>query len=167
MTDLDADGNTDILLTQNYWSPQPETGRMDGGMGLLMLGDGKGGLRSVWPRESGFHAWQDCKAMVEADFDGDASPDYLLTVNDGPVQGYKAAASGKWRVVRLKPDATHPVAAGARLTAEMPDGRKLTAEVAAGSGYLSGGSGIVFFPKDVRNITIRWPDGKSEPLAAK
>ena len=167
MSDLDADGNTDILLTQNYWSPQPETGRMNGGMGLLMLGDGKGGLRSVWPKESGFYAWQDCKAMVESDFDGDGGPDFLLTINDGPVEGYKMAATGKWQAVRLKADTTHPVVAGARLAAEMPDGRKLTAEVAAGSGYLSGGSGVVFFPKEAKNLTVRWPDGKSEPLAAK
>jgi len=167
MTDINADGNTDILMTQNFWNPQPETGRMDGGMGLLMLGDGKGGFESIWPKESGFHVWQDAKSMIEGDFDDDGAPDYLLTVNDGAVQAYRVTGSAQWREVRLKTNAEHPVATGARVTAEMPDGRKLAAEVTAGTGYLSGSNGVIFFPKQARNISVRWPGGKLESLAAK
>ena len=30
-----------------------------------------------------------------------------------------------------------------------------------------GTSGVIFLPKSAKNLTVRWPDGKSEPLAAK
>ncbi len=44
VADFDGDGNDDIFLAQNFFSAQPETMRSDAGRGLLLLGDGKGGL---------------------------------------------------------------------------------------------------------------------------
>ena len=41
--DVDADGHLDVFLAQNDWSPQRETGHHDGGTGVLLHGDGKGG----------------------------------------------------------------------------------------------------------------------------
>ncbi len=38
LSDFNADGNCDILLAQNFFGPQRETGRMDGGLGMLLLG---------------------------------------------------------------------------------------------------------------------------------
>jgi hypothetical protein len=38
--DANGDGNLDIIMAQNSYSPHRETGRMDGGIGLLLLGDG-------------------------------------------------------------------------------------------------------------------------------
>ena len=49
LTDVNADGNADIYIAQNFFSPQLETGRMDGGVSLLLLGKGDGTFQEVWP----------------------------------------------------------------------------------------------------------------------
>ena len=48
-TDADADGNTDIYLVQNFYGPQPETGRIDGGVSILLRGDGQGTFHPIRP----------------------------------------------------------------------------------------------------------------------
>jgi len=52
--DLDRDGRTDLLLAGNFDGFKPEIGRMHGGYGLLLRGDGKGSFTPVRPAESGF-----------------------------------------------------------------------------------------------------------------
>ena len=51
--DVNGDGHLDLYLVQNFYGPQRETGRMDGGVSLLLLGDGRGAWQPVWPSESG------------------------------------------------------------------------------------------------------------------
>jgi hypothetical protein len=41
-TDVDGDGNTDLLLVGNDYGMEPGSGRHDAFMGLCMKGDGKG-----------------------------------------------------------------------------------------------------------------------------
>ena len=41
-TDLDGDGHTDVYCVQNFFWREPETGHWDGGLSLLMRGDGAG-----------------------------------------------------------------------------------------------------------------------------
>lgn len=40
LQDFNADGNLDVCVAQKFMQPQPETGQMDGGLGILLLGDG-------------------------------------------------------------------------------------------------------------------------------
>ena len=54
MLDADADGRLDVYIVQNFYGPQPETGHMDGGLSLLMLGRGDGQFSSVWPTSQRF-----------------------------------------------------------------------------------------------------------------
>jgi hypothetical protein len=52
---------------------------------------------------------------------------------------------------------------GARVTVVLADGRRQTAEVYAGAGYLSQSSGTLFFGtgNDIaREIHVRWPNGQ-------
>ena len=44
LTEVNGDGNPDLIIAQNSYSPQRETGRMDGGMSLLLTGNGDGSL---------------------------------------------------------------------------------------------------------------------------
>ena len=48
--DVDRDGRQDIVMAQNFFGPQRETGRMSGGLSLLLKGDGKGDFTPIWPR---------------------------------------------------------------------------------------------------------------------
>ena len=45
VADFDGDGRDDLAANQNFFPMQPETGRLNGGTGVLLLGDGKGGFR--------------------------------------------------------------------------------------------------------------------------
>ena len=53
-TDLNNDGNCDVLLTGNLSATQPDFGSYDAGVGLVLLGDGKGNFKSMRPDQSGF-----------------------------------------------------------------------------------------------------------------
>jgi hypothetical protein len=70
LEDMDGDGHLDLLLAQNFYSPQPETGRMDGGLGLMLRGRGDGSFAPLWPDESGLVVVGDAKALVVVDFTG-------------------------------------------------------------------------------------------------
>jgi len=51
--DLDGDGRADLFVAGNHFGPEPSTGRFDGGLGLLLSGDGRGGFQPVLPGRSG------------------------------------------------------------------------------------------------------------------
>ncbi|MFM8911915.1 MAG: FG-GAP-like repeat-containing protein, partial [Flammeovirgaceae bacterium] len=52
--DVDNDGNLDLLLGGNQYAVQPDFGQYDGSLGLILLGDGKGGWQAIDTQESGF-----------------------------------------------------------------------------------------------------------------
>lgn len=51
--DLDGDGRADLFVAGNHFGPEPSTGRFDGGLGLLLQGDARGGFTPVLPGRSG------------------------------------------------------------------------------------------------------------------
>lgn len=171
LSDFDGDGNCDIVLAQNFFSPQLETGRMDGGLGLLLLGDGAANFKPVWPDRSGIVIPGDGKSLTVADLDGDSWPDFVVGINAGaPVAMLnQKSGSGKMLRVLLVAGVGNLNAVGARVTLTRADGEKQSAEVAAGSGYLSQSASGLFFGlgesggKGAR-IDVRWPDGSSSTM---
>jgi len=165
--DFDGDGCADVCLVQNSYAPIPEVSRFDGGFGLVLRGDGQGNLTPVSPTESAFIVTGDAKALVVTDFDQDGWPDLFVTRNNGRtlalrnqgIEGHHSFA------VALRGPVGNPTAVGARVTVTMTDGKIQSAEVHAGSGYLSQSTASLFFgfidhnlPK---SITVRWPDGRA------
>lgn len=53
-TDIDKDGNSDLLLAGNEYQMSVMTGRYDASYGLFLKGDGKGNFKTVRPATSGF-----------------------------------------------------------------------------------------------------------------
>ena len=90
MQDFTADGKPDLYLIGNSNSPQRETGNMDGGVSLLLRGDGRGQFDPVWPEESGLVVAGDAKGLAITDLNGDKKPDIVVTLNNGPVQAFLA-----------------------------------------------------------------------------
>ena len=88
LTDFDGDGYLDLYMLQNFYSPQLETGRMDGGVSQLMKGDGTGWFSLVSPAESGLVIAGDATALIVRDLNGDGAPDIVAAQNDGPVQTF-------------------------------------------------------------------------------
>ena len=165
LTDVDGDGHTDCYMVQNFFHPQIETGRMNSGLSQLLRGDGKGGLAVVSPRASGLVLPGDARALVTLDIQGDGRPDFFVAQNDGPVLAMlNNEPSGNRRlVVRLAGPAGNPSAIGARIRMKCGAAAPQTAEVSAGSGYLSQQSASSSFGLGRETaspeIEVRWPDG--------
>ena len=163
LADVDADGHLDALLAQNFFNAQPETGLLDGGLGLVLAGDGKGAFVAKWPEESGLVVPHASTAATFADFGGDGRPDVLVATNNSYIQAFEnQTARGKPMAVKLKGKVGNPTAVGARVTLIREDGQ-VTQEVAAGSGYASQSSATLFFGlgrSKAKALVVRWPDGE-------
>jgi hypothetical protein len=171
VTDADADGVQDVVLVHNFFSPEPETGRIDGGLGLWMRGVGGLRFEPVPGRQSGLLVEGDAKALALLD-GGEGAHALLITKNDanalllpslrGPGAG--AAAAGERQLsVRLRGPAGNPTGVGARI--ELLQNGKVLArgEVQAGGSYLAQSSPSVMFAKVPAGAVVRvhWPDGSS------
>jgi hypothetical protein len=163
--DFEGDGHADIYAIQNSYAPVPSVGRFDGGLSQLLLGDGRGRFVPVAPAVSGLVVPGDAKALAVLDLDQDGWPDFLVTRNNDTVLAFRNGGVPDHRSVRvsLRGPPGNPTAVGARITVELADGSKQTAEVYAGSGYYSQSSPACFFgyapANPPRKIHVRWPSG--------
>ncbi|OWW27405.1 hypothetical protein B4Q04_07060 [Zobellia sp. OII3] len=62
--DFNSDGHADALLSGNLYQSEVETPRNDGSYGNLLLGNGKGGFKSLFPYESGLFVKGDVKTAA-------------------------------------------------------------------------------------------------------
>lgn len=174
LSDFNGDGFTDAVLAQNFLTPQQETVPYDGGLGLYLRGgaatpENPHSLEAVWPADSGVVVPGDAKSLAVTDFGSDGLPDLLIGVNNSaPVvllnQGNRGG-KGAPLVVSLKGKKGNRSGIGARVTVEVPGLPLQTAEVAAGSGYLTQATPELFFgwgaadPGVTAKVKVRWPDG--------
>ncbi|MCP4195397.1 MAG: VCBS repeat-containing protein, partial [Planctomycetaceae bacterium] len=91
-TELDGDGIADIFLAQNFFGPQVETGRMDGGVGLLLRGQvpsaQNSGFTPIWPDRSGIVVSGDATSALCTDANQDGRPDLLVAENNGRIRSF-------------------------------------------------------------------------------
>ena len=62
--DFNGDAHPDLLLAGNLYDAEVETTRNDAGIGLMLLGDGKGNFKSLTYEESGVFLPYDVKSMI-------------------------------------------------------------------------------------------------------
>lgn len=165
LTDVNGDGHCDCLMVQNFSSPQIETGRMNSGLGQLLLGDGKGGFKAVEARESGIVLHGDGRALAVADFEGNGSPGFIAAMNNASAVRLKRTASDPhFFKVRLEGPKGNPTAIGACVKVTCGSAPPMIAEVSAGGGYLSQQSSTLLFGMGKEHtevaIEVRWPGGK-------
>lgn len=167
LLDVDTDGMLDVVLAQNDFSPQRETGRMDGGVSMLLRGDGKGTFLPIWPDESGISIPHDARSIALFDADSDGTTDLLFGVNDQEVfvwENQISAGDSNRRVsVRLAGKPGNPTGIGSRVTVVMEDGREIVQEKYGGQGYLSQSDRPLFVSHNngrPESIKVRWPDGR-------
>lgn len=166
--DFDADGNVDLVLAQNFYWPQPETGRMAGGLGQYLRGNGDGSFEPIRPKQSGIAVPDDARSLVAADIDADGRLDLAFGLNDGPVTFFSRndnkTSSERYLRVKLTGKNGNPTAIGALLTLTFSDGSTLIREIHAGQGYLSQSTPDAWFglgDKNPQTIEVRWPDGQT------
>ena len=165
LTEVDGDGEIDLYIAQNFFSPQRETGRMDGGLSLLLRGRGNGQFEPVWPAQSGLVVPGDAKSLVTLDLNMDGHLDFLVGINNGVPMAFvnRASDQNQILIVRLKGQPGNTTAVGARVRIDLVGGQSQTAEIHAGGGYLSQSSPDLAFglgTNRVKRIGVTWPDGK-------
>ena len=166
IVDVDRDGRQDVVLLHNSFSPEPETGRFDGGQGVVLLG--REGLRWEVLRadRSGLLVPDDGKALVVADLTGDGAVGFIATSSHGPVRTFRTAAGGL--VVRLRGTAGNPSALGAVVELRVGDRVVQRRELVGGGSYLGAAGPVVWFAEVPSGATlqVRWPDGTTGAAAA-
>jgi len=128
---VNDDAIPDLFLAQNFYTPQRETGRMNGGVGCVMLGNGDGTFESITPATSGIVIPEDAKSTIAADLDNDGRIDLVVATNDGPLRTFTGPEI-------IKPTAEWKV--GDQVEATIDEERSGKFERYLGSGYLSSGS---------------------------
>ena len=122
-TEVDGDGRPDLYLVQNFFSPQRETGRMDGGVSLLLL-NRETGFSPVWPNLSGLVVPGDATSLSVTDLNQDGLPDFHIGINAGLPVGFEAAGrAGSDRLcLQLQAGQGNPDAIGAQVSVIRNDG---------------------------------------------
>ena len=84
--DCDGDGRPDLYCVGNFFGPEPTTGRFDGGVSLLLRGDGRGDFAPVLPGTSGLLVPGDARAVARlAPLTPGGRPRLLVAQSQGPL----------------------------------------------------------------------------------
>ncbi len=148
-TDVDEDGNLDILMVGNDYGMEPYSGRQDAFKGLCLKGDGKGNFKTMPLAETGFFVNGDAKGL--ALLHTARNEDILLaTQNQDSIKVYaknNAAANKNQKWIAIKPN---------DFSADIlfKNNKKRRVEFYYGSTYLSQSSRKMLVEKDAVKITI-------------
>ncbi|MEN2282727.1 VCBS repeat-containing protein [Algoriphagus sp. SE2] len=85
--DINGDGNLDLILGGNQTYARIRIGKIDAGLGLVMLGDGKGNFQTISPNESGLAIKGDIKSIIPVKTLG--TTQILFGINQQPLQSFQ------------------------------------------------------------------------------
>ena len=163
--DVNADGNLDLLAVQNFKGPQRESGYVDGGVGLVLLGDGAGNFEYTTPGQTGFLFPGDAKSFVVTDIDENGSLEFIAGINDQGLQVVETTShcpAPAFVEICMPTKKRFPI--GTLIELEFEEKRQLW-EVTAGGGYLSQAAGCVRIPKSeamrLSKVIVRSADDPS------
>lgn len=166
--DFDGDGNSDLLVATNDYSPIAQFGRFDGGLGCLLRGDGLGGFVVVPPTGSGWVVPGNAKSLALADLDGDFGADVVVARNNERALAFiNTADDTLYRYqIRLKGRDGNPDGVGARVEVLENGLLRSLFEVKAGFGFASQSSPSLFLAVKKDNtpniqLQVRWASGKT------
>lgn len=167
VADFDGDGAEDVFLSQNFSETAIGLPRYDAGRGLLLRGDGKGGLTPMTGRRSGIIVYGDQRGAAYADFNGDGRLDLAVSQNASSTRLFVNQGAKPGLRVRVRGTASNPDAIGAQVRLVFGDRMGPVREIQAGSGYWSeNGSVQVFgYASPPSAVWVRWPGGGESRVA--
>jgi hypothetical protein len=158
--DADGDGHEDVFVAQNFFGVVGQESRSDGGRGLWLKGDGKGGFEAVDGSVSGVKVYGEGRGSALGDYDRDGRLDLVVGQAGGETKAYRNEG-GK---VGLRVVLEGRIGAyGAKVRVEYEGGRKGPArETHGGSGYWSQDGGVVVMGLEgtPKAVEVAWPGGK-------
>lgn len=162
VADFDGDGREDIFLAQNFSPTAVGLPRYDAGRGLLLKGDGRGGLEPVSAAESGLRVYGDMRGAAYADIDADGRVDIAVSQNAAETRLFRNRGAAPGYRVRVVGPASNPLAIGAQVRLVYGERAGPVREIQAGSGYWSQNGAIQVFGLlgTATAVRVRWPGGQ-------
>lgn len=143
VADLDGDGNPDALLTGNRTDTETLGGYLNGSIGTVLMGDGRGGFRNIEVDKSGFNTPGDARGIAQ--LLSDNGMDFLVGNNDNKLQRFTLETSLNTMI--LDPNDIYALI-------KMRNGKVFKREFYFGSGYLSQSSRMFQYPKDAISVSV-------------
>ena len=167
VADFDGDGLEDVFLGQNFSPTAVGLPRYDGGRGLLLRGDGRGGLRPVPGQQSGVRVYGDQRGAAYADFDSDGRLDVVVSQNGAATRLFRNRGARPGLRVRLRGAPGNSDAVGAQVRVVYESGMGPAREIHAGSGYWSQNGAVQVFglAGTPTAVWVRWPGGTESRVA--
>jgi hypothetical protein len=145
VADFDGDGKEDVFLAQNFSPTEIGAPRYDGGRSLLMLGDGKGGLKPQTGTQSGLIVYGDQRGAAYADYEGDGRLDLAVSQNGAQTRLFHNVGAKPGLRVRVQGPPSNPDGIGTQIRIVYGDKMGPVREVQAGSGYWSENGAVQVF----------------------
>ncbi len=171
LIDVNADGVLDLYTVQNFYGPQRETGYFDGGLSLLMMGDGNGGFDPVNTNASGLLVPGDATSLTCVDLDHNGSPDFIVGKNNASPQCFLSQTDGKkFKTMNVqKWFSANGDVFGTSLLASYSDGTQQRFEIQSSQGYLSQSTSKLFIGRGqagrtLTEVEIQFLDGRKRIL---
>jgi hypothetical protein len=153
--DINGDGISDILMVGNDYGNEIFIGRLDASVGLLLLGDGKGGFEPVKPRESGFVVPGDAKSLVKLST-SQGVPLYFASQNRSKLLAFRSSYE--------EPKTLSFGQEAMALILELENGKRQRFDLSLGSGFGSQSTREVTLPKGTKSAVMIDYKGQMTPV---
>jgi hypothetical protein len=154
-SDIDGDGNLDVMMVGNDYGMDPYSGRHDAFNGLCLKGNGKGNFTPMKLTETGFFVKGDGKGLATIHTAKNENI-IIATQNQDSLQVFSKnpAYHNTVQFIKLRPD---------DCSGEIvfKDGKKTRVEWYYGSTYLSQSSRVLAVQKNYKKVTVTNFKGES------
>ncbi|HZB12787.1 MAG TPA: VCBS repeat-containing protein, partial [Chryseolinea sp.] len=150
VTDVNEDGNLDILAVGNSYASETLSGFYDAGIGNYLQGDGTGNFKPVSATQSGFFVNGDTKALSRLML-GNGKSLLLVTQNRDSLKAFSTSDN----IPATAPNIVSPTALSNFAIITLKNGKKRKHEFYYGSGYLSSSSRTLIQDESMSGILIK------------